>query len=131
MKTTMTFKMALFILMLYSTTTFSQTGSVVQSENKKIMETKDMKTYVIEREIPGAGKLNGEELKTIAQTSCTVLKEMGPGIEWLQSYVIENKIVCIYRAESEEALREHAKKGGFPINVISLVSNTISPATAK
>jgi len=90
-----------------------------------------MKTYVIEREIPGAGKLTGAELKTISQTSCNVIKVLGPGIEWVQSYVTENKIYCIYRAESEEVLRIHAAKGGFPINSVSALSTMISPATAE
>jgi len=131
MKTMTTFKMLLFILALSTTTAMAQTASNEKPENKKTMETKDMKMYVIEREIPGAGKLNSAELKGISQTSCAVLKEMGPGIEWVQSYVTDNKIFCIYRAENEQALRDHAKKGGFPINSINLVSNTISPATAK
>ena len=89
-----------------------------------------MKTYLIEREIPGAGKLTPEQLKAISQTSCNVLKEMGPQIQWIQSYVTGNKIYCIYKAESEELIREHAKKGGFPANTIIEVSSGISPATA-
>ena len=89
-----------------------------------------MKTYVIEREIPNAGKLTAEELKTISQTSCAVLEEMGPSIEWLHSYVTGNKIYCIYKAENEELIREHATKGGFPANSISVVASIISPATA-
>lgn len=94
------------------------------------METKPMNTYVIEREIPNAGSLNAEELQGISQKSCSVLKELGPDIEWVQSYVTENKIFCIYRAENEEILRTHAMKGGFPINSINLLSAMISPATA-
>ena len=90
-----------------------------------------MKTYVIEREIPGAGKLTGSDLKGIAQKSCGVIKELGPGIEWVQSYVTEDKIYCIYRAESEEILRIHAAKGGFPINKVSKLSTIISPKTAE
>jgi len=89
-----------------------------------------MKTYLIERDIPGAGKLTPEQLKTISQTSCTVLKEMGPKIEWIQSYVTGDKIFCVYKAESEELIREHAKKGGFPANVITEIGTVISPATA-
>jgi hypothetical protein len=130
MKTT-TIKMLFLILMLSSTAAFAQTASSTKPENKKTMETKEMKTYVIEREIPGAGKLTGAELKSISQASCSVLKQMGPGIEWVQSYVTDNKLFCIYRAENEEALRTHAKKGGFPINAVNLVSTTISPATAE
>ena len=90
-----------------------------------------MKTYVIEREIPGAGKLTPEQLKGISQTSCGVLKEMGPKIEWLHSYVTGDKIFCIYKAENEDLIREHAKKGGFPANKISEVGTVISPETAK
>ena len=89
-----------------------------------------MKTYVIEREIPNAGKLTAEELKTISQTSCAVLEEMGPSIEWLHSYVTGNKIYCIYKAENEELISEHATKGGFLANSISAVASIISPATA-
>ncbi len=90
-----------------------------------------MKTYLIEREIPGAGKLTADELKNISQTSCTVLKEMGPKIQWIQSYVVGDKIFCVYKAENEDLLREHAKRGGFPVNAIYEVSSIISPATAK
>ncbi len=90
-----------------------------------------MKTYVIEREIPNAGKLTAEELKGISQKSCSVLKEMGPQIEWQQSYVTGNKIYCVYKAQNEELIKEHAKKGGFPANSIVEVSSIISPATAQ
>lgn len=90
-----------------------------------------MNTYVIEREIPNAGKLTQAQLKAISQTSCGVLNEMGPKIEWLHSYVTGNKIYCIYKAENEELIKEHAKKGGFPANFISEVANIISPATAN
>jgi len=90
-----------------------------------------MKTYLIEREIPNAGKLTPAELKAISQTSCSVLKEMGPRIQWIHSYVTGNKIFCIYKAENPELIREHAKKGGFPANTITEISSTISPATAN
>lgn len=90
-----------------------------------------MKTYVIEREIPDAGKLTAEQLKGISQKSCGVLREIGPRIEWLHSYVTGNKIYCVYKAENEDLVREHAKKGGFPANKISEVSSVISPATAQ
>ena len=83
-----------------------------------------MKTYLIERDIPGAGKLTQEQLKAISQTSCTVLKEMGPKIQWVQSYVTGDKIYCVYKAENEELIREHAKKGGFPANFIMEISLT-------
>jgi hypothetical protein len=90
-----------------------------------------MKTYLIEREIPNAGKFSPEELKAISQKSCSVLQEIGPQIEWLHSYVTGNKIVCVYKAENEELIRDHAEKGGFPANTITEVSSMISPATAE
>jgi hypothetical protein len=91
-----------------------------------------MKTYVIEREIPEAGKLNAEQLKGISQTSCGVLKEMGAAnIEWQHSYVTEDKVYCVYKALNKELLKEHAKKGGFPANKISELSTIISPETAN
>lgn len=90
-----------------------------------------MKTYVIERIIPGAGVLTAEQLKGISQTSCNVLNEMGPKIEWIQSYVTGDKIYCVYKAENKELIEEHAKKGSFPANAINEVATVISPATAK
>lgn len=90
-----------------------------------------MKTYVIEREIPGAGKLTAEQLKSISQKSCSVLKNMGPQIQWIQSYVAGDKIYCVYKAENEEQIREHARQGGFPANKITEVASVISPATAN
>jgi len=101
------------------------------TNNSKTVNATEMKTYVIEREIPGAGKFTAEQLKAISQTSCGVLKQMGPRIQWIQSYVTGNKIYCIYKAENEDLIREHAKKGGFPANSISEVSSVISPATAN
>lgn len=97
----------------------------------KTSKTTSMKTYLIERDIPGAGKLTPEQLKSISQKSCSVLKDMGPQIEWIQSYVTGDKIFCVYKAENEELIREHAKKGGFPANKITEVSTEISPATAE
>ena len=90
-----------------------------------------MPKYIIEREIPGAGNLTGEELKNISHTSCNVLKEMGPQIIWQQSYVAKDKIYCIYIAPNEEMIREHAMRGGFPANSISEVSTVIDPSTAE
>ena len=90
-----------------------------------------MKKYVIEREIPGAGKWNAEKLKEISQVSCGVLSKMGPQIQWVQSYVTDNKIFCIYRATNENILKTHASKGGFPINAVHPLSTVISPETAK
>jgi hypothetical protein len=92
---------------------------------------KTMKTYVIERNIPGAGAFSPEKLKDISKTSCSVLSSMGPSIQWVQSYVTGDKIFCVYKAENEELLREHASKGGFPITNIYEVSSIISPATAQ
>ena len=90
-----------------------------------------MPKYVIEREIPGAGSLTPEQLKGISQTSCGVLSNMGPQIQWVHSYVTDNKIYCIYHAPNEEMVREHAKQGGFPANAVSKVSTIIDPATAE
>ena len=101
-----------------------------QSEKSENMNN-DLKTYVIEREIPGAGQLTPEELKNISQASCSVLSEMGPSIEWQHSYVTGDKVYCVYKAENKELVEEHARKGGFPANMISEVATTISPATAK
>ncbi len=113
---------------------FSATSAVGQNEpmnnDPSNSKTVQMKTYLIEREIPDAGKLNGEQLKGISQKSCSVLKELGTGIQWIHSYVTGNKIYCIYKAESEELIREHAKKGGFPANKIIEIASVISPATA-
>jgi len=99
--------------------------------NSKTSNKKEMKTYIIEREIPGAGNLTAEQLKAISQKSCGVLKHMGPTIEWIQSYVAGDKIYCIYKAQNEELIKEHAKEGGFPANKITQVANIISPATAN
>lgn len=90
-----------------------------------------MPKYVIEREIPGAGKLNAEQLKGISQVSCGVLSKMGSQIQWQQSYVTEDKIYCVYIAPNKEMVLEHAKQGGFPANVVSEVSAIIDPATAE
>jgi hypothetical protein len=90
-----------------------------------------MPKYVIEREIPGAGKLSPEELKGISKTSCGVLDKMGPQIQWIHSYVAKDKIYCVYIAPNEEMVREHAKQGGFPANVVTQVSTIIDPTTAE
>ncbi len=89
-----------------------------------------MAKYVIEREIPGAGKLTADQLKAISQTSCGVLSKMGPQIEWLHSYVTEDKIYCVYNAVDKSMVLEHAKQGGFPANSVSEVSTIIDPSTA-
>ena len=90
-----------------------------------------MPKYVIEREIPGAGKLSASELKAISQKSCGVLSKMGPQIQWLESFVTGDKIYCIYIAPNEAAVREHAQQGGFPATHVSQVMSVISPVTAE
>jgi len=90
-----------------------------------------MPKYVIEREIPGAGKLTADQLKGISQTSCGVLNKMGPQIQWVNSYVTADKIYCIYIAPDEATVREHAAQGGFPANSVSQVFSTIDPTTAE
>ncbi len=90
-----------------------------------------MPKYVIEREIPGAGKLSAPELQAISQKSCGVLNQMGPQIQWVQSYVTDDKIYCVYIAPNEEMVREHARQGGFPANRVSAIREVIDPTTAE
>jgi len=90
-----------------------------------------MPKYVIEREIPEAGKLSAEQLQAISQKSCGVLKALGPQIQWVQSYVTDDKIYCVYIAPNQEMVREHAQQGGFPANKISEVKQVIDPTTAE
>jgi hypothetical protein len=90
-----------------------------------------MPKYVIEREIPGAGDLTAEQLTGVSQTSCNVLRNMGPEIQWVQSYVTGDKIYCVYIAPNEDMVREHAAQGGFPANSISEVKTIIDPTTAE
>jgi len=90
-----------------------------------------MPKYVIEREIPGAGKLTPEQLQGISQKSCSVLKNLGPQIQWVESYVTDEKIYCVYIAPNEALVKEHAKQGGFPANRISEVRKIIDPTTAE
>jgi hypothetical protein len=113
----------LFVSMLLTTFAFAQTTSTTKTDTT-------MKTYVIERDIPGAGNFTADQLKTISQSSCTVLKEMGPAIIWDHSYVTGDKIFCVYKAQNEDLIREHGKKGGFPVTAIYEVKDVISPATA-
>ncbi len=89
-----------------------------------------MPQFVIEREMPGAGSLGAEDLKLASQTSCSVLRDLGPQIQWVHSYVTDNKLYCIYRAPDEELVREHAQRGGFPANHIRKVERMIDPTTA-
>jgi hypothetical protein len=118
---------ALAIMLFIGTTAMAQQ----LNGNSKTTNQTEMKTYLIEREIPGAGELTAVQLKGISQKSCGVLKEMGPEIQWVHSYVTGNKIYCIYKAKNAELIREHAKKGGFPANAIIEIASTISPATAE
>ena len=111
--------------------TFSQSVFAQVKSNSKTTKEPDLKTYLIERDIPGAGARTPVDLQGISQKSCSVLKEMGPRIQWVHSYVTGNKVFCIYKAENEELLREHAKKGGFPVTTIIEINTTISPATAE
>jgi cell division inhibitor SulA len=90
-----------------------------------------MPKYVIERDIPGAGKLTGKELQAISQKSCGVLQQLGPQIQWVNSYVTGDKIYCIYIAPNEKLVRQHAEQGGFPANRIAEVKSIIDPTTAE
>ena len=90
-----------------------------------------MPRYVIERDVPGAGDLDPEQLKGLAEKSNSVLKELGPDIQWVESYVTEDKLYCVYLSPDEELIREHAQRGGFPADRISRVKTGISPLTAE
>lgn len=90
-----------------------------------------MPKYVIEREIPGAGDLTSEQLQAISQKSCTVLGELGPQIQWVQSFVTDDKVYCVYIAPNEEMVLEHARKGEFPANSVAAVKRVIDPTTAE
>jgi len=129
MKTLKITTLLLVIILFTGMIAKAQTTTAKDSSSKSNSAT--MKTYLIERDIPNAGKLTPEQLKAISQKSCSVLQHMGPQIQWIQSYVTGDKIFCVYKAENEDLIREHAKEGGFPANVITEISTTISPATAK
>jgi hypothetical protein len=90
-----------------------------------------MPKFLIEREIPGAGDLSAQELQAISQKSCGVLQNMGPQIQWVQSYVTGDKVYCVYIAPNEEMVREHARQGGFPANRVSEIKSVIDPTTAE
>jgi len=90
-----------------------------------------MPKFLIEREIPGAGQFTAEQLKGISQTSCGVLNAMGPRIQWVHSYVTDDKIYCVYIAPDEATVREHARQGGFPANKVTPIHSVIDPATAE
>jgi len=89
-----------------------------------------MPQFVIERDMPGVGQLSGEQLKGASQGSCNVLRQLGPDIQWVHSYVTDDRIYCIYRAPSEELIRQHAEMAGFPANSIARIYATIDPTTA-
>ena len=112
-------------------TAFSAAAQKANTNNhSKTTKQTEMKTFLIQREIPDAGKFTPEQLKGISQKSCSVLTEMGPDIQWVHSYVTGDKIYCIYKALNADLIREHAKRGGFPANNIVEVANIFSPATA-
>lgn len=90
-----------------------------------------MPKYLIERELPGAGQLTPDQLQGVSEKSCSVLKNLGPQIQWVQSYVTDNKIYCVYISPNEEMIREHAKQGGFPANSVSEIKTIIDPTTAE
>ncbi len=127
MKTLIHFRHLLLAILLL--TGFSAMAQ--KSATSEPSKTNEMKTYLIKRDIPGAGKLTEAELKAISQTSCGVLDEMGSKIQWIHSYVTGDNIFCVYKAENEELIREHGKQGGFPVTEIIEIKTTISPATAK
>ncbi len=90
-----------------------------------------MPKFVIERDVPGAGKLSPQQLQEMSQKSCSVLREMGPQVQWIQSYVTDDKIYCVYIAPDEDAVRKHAQQGGFPANRISRIRAVIDPTTSE
>jgi hypothetical protein len=120
-----TLQLGLLLASFFLISLSSKAQTSINPETKKVMHT-----YVIERDIPGAGKFTPEQFKAISEKSCGVIKEIGSSIYWDHSYVTENKIFCIYKAESIDLVKEHAAKGGFPANYIYEVENVISPATA-
>ncbi|MCL6267296.1 DUF4242 domain-containing protein [Flagellimonas myxillae] len=111
---------------------FVSNAAMAQQEKAPALEqTHHMKTFVIEREIPNAGQLTQEQLQGISQKSCSVLKEMGPKIEWLHSYVTNDKVYCLYKAADIKLIQEHASKGGFPVNSVQELATVINPSTAN
>ena len=90
-----------------------------------------MPRFVIERELPGAGEIPQQDLRAISQKSCSVLADLGPSIQWVESYVTTDKIYCVYQAPNKEIIRQHAEMGGFPANRIEEIATVISPVTAE
>jgi hypothetical protein len=109
----------------------SRTRGIENMPWRPIPKERAMPKYVIEREIPGAGKLTPEELRAISQKSCAVQRQMGPEIQWVESFVTDDKIYCVYVASSAEAVRQHASLGGFPANRVAEVKRVIDPTTAE
>src|SRR5215207_3261002 len=107
------------------------TACVTLYPSNQSTEERTMPKFVIEREIPGAGKMSPADLKTISKKSCGVLSSLGPSVQWIHSYVTPDKLYCVYHASDESLVRRHAELGGFPANKISLVSSVIDPATAE
>jgi hypothetical protein len=105
-----------------------QVQSRLLSKKEKVQR---MPKFVIEREIPGAGELSPQELQGVSQKSCSVLRELGPQIQWVQSYVTDEKIYCIYISPDEETIRKHTQMGGFPANRISQIRSIIDPTTSE
>jgi hypothetical protein len=101
-----------------------------QAQERKDVFSSVLRKYVIERDIANAGKLSEQELRNVATQSCTTMKKMTQNVQWVQSYVTDNKVYCVYLAENEEVIREHAKLAGFPANKISEVKTTIDPTFA-
>ena len=128
MKTSKSFKLLVIITVLTVVTASAQTNP---SENNTMTDSETMETYLIEREIPNAGALTQEELKQISQKSNQVIGELGPQIEWLHSYVTDDKVYCVYKAQNKEVIKLHAEKGGFPADAIRELSTTIDPSTAE
>lgn len=125
MKTLFQLRLTLLAILIFTGFTLMAQTSAPKAQ------AKEMKTYLIERVLPNAGQLTTAELKGISQTSCGVLKELGPQIVWIHSYVVDDKIYCVYQAENEQLIREHGVKGGFPVTNIMEIAATISPATAE
>jgi hypothetical protein len=129
MKKLISYRNLCIIMLLF--VAYNSMGQTSQINSSTIKNDTTMKTYLIERDISNAGNFTATDLKGISQKSCSVLKEMGPDIQWVQSYVTDNKIFCVYKAKNEELIREHGSKGGFPVTKITEISSVISPATAN
>ncbi len=123
----------LILIALFSHQTVQSQQEVIYEKvaREQLNSKETMKTYLIEREIPQAGDLSPEQLRGISQQSCSVLKEMGPDIQWLHSYVTDDKVYCLYKATDKDLIRQHAEAGGFPVNYITELATRIDPGTAN